>query len=105
MTGPRHFADIDAVDGDTLRDILEGAKARKKARAGKGQAAPDAGAPLAGAVLEDWLAGLWEDDIKERVERTTSLATLRAARRPDRCLPPRWAAPAPARGRPRRRRS
>ena len=43
----------------------------------------DAGAPLAGAVLEDWLAGLWEDDIKERVERTTSLATLRAARRPD----------------------
>lgn len=51
MTGPRHFADIDAVDGDTLRDILEGAKALKKARAGKGQAAPDAGAPLAGKLL------------------------------------------------------
>ena len=27
----------------------------------------DAGAPLAGTALEDWLAGLWEDDIKERV--------------------------------------
>ena len=43
----------------------------------------DTGAPLVGTALEDWLAGLWEDDIAERVERTVSFAALRAARRPE----------------------
>ena len=43
----------------------------------------DDGEPLAGTALEDWLAGLWEDDIKERVERPKSFATLRAAKRPE----------------------
>ena len=40
-----------------------------------------AGEPLAGAALEDWLAGLWRDDIKRRVERPKSFATLRRSKR------------------------
>ena len=43
----------------------------------------DSGDPLAGTALEDWLAGLWEDDIAERVERSKSFAAVRAAKRPD----------------------
>ena len=41
----------------------------------------DAGAPLAGSDFEDWLATLWRDDVKRRVERPGSLAALRAAKR------------------------
>ena len=40
------------------------------------------GNPLAGSALEDWLAAQWEADIEERVDRSKSFATLRAARRP-----------------------
>ena len=43
----------------------------------------DAGEPLAGTALEDWLAARWEDDIEEQVDRSKSFETLRAARRPD----------------------
>ncbi|MDE0333865.1 MAG: hypothetical protein OXI64_02820 [Defluviicoccus sp.] len=42
----------------------------------------DRGNPLAGPALEDWLAAQWEADIEERVDRSKSFATLRAARRP-----------------------
>ncbi len=51
MTEPRHFLDINQVDGATLRNILEGAKERKNARDGltKGMLDPDL--PLAGKVL------------------------------------------------------
>ena len=41
----------------------------------------DDGEPLAGTALEDWLAGLWAEDIKRRVERPGSFAALRAAKR------------------------
>ena len=41
----------------------------------------DAGNPLSGPALEDWLAGLWDDDIKERIDRTGSFGTIRAAKR------------------------
>ena len=41
----------------------------------------DDGNPLAGTALEDWLAGLWDDDIEERVERRKSFETVRAAKR------------------------
>ncbi len=47
----RHFADIDALDQTTLRDILEESKARKAARAGKGMAVVDEGRPLDGRLL------------------------------------------------------
>ena len=39
------------------------------------------GEPLAGSGLEDWLAGLWENDIKRLVERPKSFAALRQSRR------------------------
>ncbi len=51
MSEPRHFSDIDALDRQTLRDILEEAKTRKAARAGKGKAAVDEGRPLEGRLL------------------------------------------------------
>ena len=41
----------------------------------------DSGDPLAGSGLETWLAGLWKGEIKERVERTKSFATVRASKR------------------------
>ena len=41
----------------------------------------DDGNPLAGPALEDWLAGLWDDDIKQRVERGKSFEAVRAAKR------------------------
>jgi ornithine carbamoyltransferase len=47
----RHFSDIDALDGQTLRDILEEAKGLKAARAGKGKAVVDEGRPLDGRLL------------------------------------------------------
>ena len=34
MTQPRHFLDIDQIDGAALRGILDGAKVRKDTRAG-----------------------------------------------------------------------
>ena len=43
----------------------------------------DDGNPLAGAALEDWLAGLWDDDIEERLGRSKSFAAVRAAKRPE----------------------
>lgn len=47
----RHFLDIWALDGETLRAILDDAHARKAARKGWGQARPDADAPAAGRTL------------------------------------------------------
>ena len=51
MSTPRHFADICEIGSGELRAILEEAKQRKAARAGRGQAALDDGAPLAGKLL------------------------------------------------------
>ncbi len=51
MSEPRHFLDLAALDGATLRRILDGAAARKAARPEDGKAAPDADRPLAGKVL------------------------------------------------------
>jgi len=51
MSRVRHFLDIDALDSATLRDILEEAKARKLARAGRGKAEVDEGRPLEGRLL------------------------------------------------------
>ena len=49
---PRHFLDIDQLDGATLRAILDHARAMKRGRAGiAGRMAPDASAPLSGRVL------------------------------------------------------
>ncbi|HEY1561617.1 MAG TPA: ornithine carbamoyltransferase [Caulobacteraceae bacterium] len=47
----RHFLDIWALDGATLRAILDDAHARKAARKGWGQARPDVDAPAAGRTL------------------------------------------------------
>lgn len=41
----------------------------------------DDGVPLAGAPLEDWLAGQWEDEVKQRVERQVSFDTVRQSKR------------------------
>ncbi len=51
MSGIRHFVDIDALDGETLRDILDEAKARKAARGDKGKAAADESRPMEGRLL------------------------------------------------------
>jgi ornithine carbamoyltransferase len=51
MSGPRHFADIEALDAVTLREILDGAVALKAARPARGRALPDAGRPLDGKLL------------------------------------------------------
>jgi ornithine carbamoyltransferase len=51
VSEPRHFSDIDAVDPQTLRDILEEAKVLKAARVGKGKAVVDEGRPLEGRLL------------------------------------------------------
>ncbi len=51
MTQPRHFLDIWRLDAPTLRAILDDAKARKAARAGRGQAEVDADAPAKGKTL------------------------------------------------------
>ncbi len=39
------------------------------------------GDPLAGSDLENWLAGRWKSEIKDRVERTKSFDTVRASKR------------------------
>jgi len=51
MTQPRHFLDIDKVDRDNLRAMLDEARSRKTARAGQSQATRDTDAPLAGKLL------------------------------------------------------
>ena len=51
MSMPRHFADICEIESGELRTILEDAKQRKAARAGRGQAELDDGAPLSGKLL------------------------------------------------------
>ena len=51
MTGPRHFLDLDQVDGDELRHILDDATRRKAARAGLPKGTADADRPLAGRIL------------------------------------------------------
>jgi ornithine carbamoyltransferase len=48
---PRHFIDLWAFDGPTLRTILEDAKARKAARIGWPKGAPDPDAPAKGRTL------------------------------------------------------
>jgi len=48
---PRHFLDLDALDGATLRAILESAKAMKRARGCRPAGAADPDAPLSGRVL------------------------------------------------------
>ncbi|MBM3491668.1 MAG: ornithine carbamoyltransferase [Alphaproteobacteria bacterium] len=51
MNGPRHFVDIDAVDGPTLRRILDAARSLKAARGSAGKAVVDASRPLDGKLL------------------------------------------------------
>ncbi len=51
MSAIRHFVDIDALDGEALRDILDEAKARKAARGDKGKAAVDESRPMEGRLL------------------------------------------------------
>ena len=51
MSQPRHFLDIDQVDGAALRGILDNAKARKTARAGQAKGEADSDRPLAGKLL------------------------------------------------------
>lgn len=49
--GARHFLDLHEIDAPALRGIVDDARRRKEARAGLGQAARDADAPLAGRML------------------------------------------------------
>ncbi|MDE2464099.1 MAG: ornithine carbamoyltransferase [Alphaproteobacteria bacterium] len=49
--GPKHFLDLSDFDGESLRAILDDARARKRARAGLPKGAQDAHAPLAGRIL------------------------------------------------------
>jgi ornithine carbamoyltransferase len=51
MSQPRHFLDIDQIDGAALRGMLDGAKARKAARAGQAKGIADQDLPLAGRIL------------------------------------------------------
>jgi ornithine carbamoyltransferase len=51
MSQPRHFLDIDQIDDATLRGIVDGAMARKNARAGQARGETDADRPLAGKIL------------------------------------------------------
>ena len=48
---PRHFVDLQQLDGGTLRGILDRAAAMKRARPRFGKAWPDTGKPLAGKLL------------------------------------------------------
>ncbi len=48
---PRHFLDLWSIPASELRAILDDAKARKAARAGRPKGEPDRDAPLAGRVL------------------------------------------------------
>jgi len=47
----RHFLDLHEIDAADLRAIIDDSRTRKTARDGKGQAARDADAPLAGRML------------------------------------------------------
>jgi len=51
MDQSRHFLDLSALPGTTLRAILDAAAARKAARVGFSRGTPDADAPLAGQML------------------------------------------------------
>ncbi len=51
IKAPRHFLDLDAIETAALREILDGARARKAARNGKAQAEPDMDSPLKGKLL------------------------------------------------------
>ena len=51
MSGPRHFLDIDRLDGATLRSILDRAAALKATRPGNGHAGPHPERPLEGKLL------------------------------------------------------
>ncbi|MDE1172073.1 MAG: ornithine carbamoyltransferase [Parvibaculaceae bacterium] len=51
MSGPRHFLDLDVIDAQDLRGIIDASKSRKAGRGGKGQAAPDQDRPLEGRLL------------------------------------------------------
>lgn len=48
---PRHFIDLDQIDAATLRSLVDEARARKAARAGKPRGVADADRPLDGYVL------------------------------------------------------
>ena len=54
----RHFLDLESTGADALRLILDEAKRRKQARAGRPKGAVDDDAPLAGhmlaAIFEKW---------------------------------------------------
>lgn len=50
-SAPRHFLDLDALDGATLRRILDHAKAMKARRGSRPKGAADSNAPLAGHLL------------------------------------------------------
>lgn len=51
MTKLRHFLDIDEIDAETLRAIIDGSALDKAARKGLPSGATDAGSPLEGRVL------------------------------------------------------
>ena len=51
VSTPRHFLDIDQIDGTELRGILDSAKARKDARTGQPKGNIDSDQPLVGKVL------------------------------------------------------
>ena len=51
MSNPTHFLDLAELQGTALRQILDAAAARKKARIGLPKGAIDADAPLAGHIL------------------------------------------------------
>jgi ornithine carbamoyltransferase len=51
MGGIRHFLDLDRLEGQTLRSILDRAAEMKRKRNGAPKGAPDAEKPLAGRVL------------------------------------------------------
>ncbi|MBI1212395.1 MAG: ornithine carbamoyltransferase [Alphaproteobacteria bacterium] len=49
--GPKHFLDLDAFDGATLRHLIDDARRMKQARAGRPKGAPDDETPLTGRML------------------------------------------------------
>jgi len=51
VTTTKHFLDLDAFDGATLRKLIEDAKRMKIARNGRPKGAPDDATPLAGRML------------------------------------------------------
>ena len=51
MTGPQHFLDLDRLDAETLRGILDQAVARKAGRAGFNRGETDSDRPLEGRIL------------------------------------------------------